>query len=54
MGVKANLPEPIFEELKNLTQESSVIIRGKLRGEQRAPGGVELDIESCRDRAARA
>lgn len=47
VGVKAELPEPLFEELKNLTQESSLIVRGKLRAEQRAPGGVELDIEDA-------
>jgi asparaginyl-tRNA synthetase len=47
VAVKANLPEVLFEELKNLTQESSLIVRGKLRAEQRAPGGVEMDIEDA-------
>lgn len=47
VGVKANLSEALFEELKNLTQESSLIVRGKLRAEPRAPGGVELDIEDA-------
>src|SRR4029077_12389950 len=47
VAVKANLPEPLFEELKNLTQESSLIVRGTLRAEQRAPGGVELDIQDA-------
>src|SRR6202163_9978 len=47
VAVKANLPETLFEELKNLTQESSLIVRGKLRAEQRAPGGVEMDIEDA-------
>src|SRR6202795_446451 len=28
-----------FEALKGLTQESSVIVTGKIRAEQRAPGG---------------
>ena len=41
------MPESLFEELKNLTQESSLIIRGKLRAEERAQGGVELDIEEA-------
>jgi asparaginyl-tRNA synthetase len=47
VGVKAQLNEECFEALKNLTQESSFIVRGKPRLEARAPGGVELDIESA-------
>jgi asparaginyl-tRNA synthetase len=47
VAVKANLPEETFEALKNLTQESSVKITGKVRAEQRATGGFELDVESC-------
>jgi asparaginyl-tRNA synthetase len=34
----------VFEAAKNLTQESSVIVRGKVRGDPRAPGGFELDV----------
>ena len=33
-----------FEALKGLTQESSVIVTGKIRAEQRAPGGYELGV----------
>jgi asparaginyl-tRNA synthetase len=33
--------------LKNLTQESSLILRGKVRPEQRAPGGYEMDVEGA-------
>ncbi|HEX7961621.1 MAG TPA: asparagine--tRNA ligase [Terriglobales bacterium] len=40
---KSIAPE-IFDSLKNLTQESSVIVRGKVRADKRAPGGYELDI----------
>jgi asparaginyl-tRNA synthetase len=47
VAVKASLDEPVFESLKNLTQESSVILRGKLRAEQRAPGGYEMDVEGA-------
>ena len=47
VAVKSNLPEETFESLKNLTQESSLIITGKLRAEQRAPGGYELDVEEA-------
>src|SRR3984885_2209915 len=47
VAVKANLDEALFETLKNLTQESALILRGKLRAEQRAPGGYEMDVESA-------
>ena len=33
-----------FEALKGLTQESSVIVTGKIRAEQRAPGGFEIGV----------
>src|SRR5580693_3200597 len=33
-----------FETLKGLTQESSVIVTGKIRAEQRAPGGFEMGV----------
>src|ERR1700722_19378170 len=47
VAVKRALPEELFESLKNLTQESSLIIRGNLREEARAPGGFELDVEGA-------
>jgi asparaginyl-tRNA synthetase len=47
VAVKANLDEATFEALKNLTQESSLILRGKVRPEQRAPGGYEMDVEGA-------
>jgi len=47
VGLKNSLPEDLFNALKDLTQESSVIVRGKIRAEQRAPGGYELDLESA-------
>src|SRR5450755_4229030 len=47
VAVKANLDEALFETLKNLTQESSLILRGKVRAEQRAPGGYEMDVEGA-------
>lgn len=46
VGVKAELPEETFETLKHLTQESSIIFNGKIRAEERATGGYEMDIES--------
>src|SRR3984957_5785235 len=35
-----------FEALKGLTQESSVIVSGKIRSEQRAPGGFEIGVST--------
>ena len=39
----AVLPE-VFDSVKGLTQESSVIVEGKVRADKRAPGGFELDV----------
>ncbi len=36
----------IFEAIKTLTQESSVIVEGKVRADKRAPGGYELDVSN--------
>lgn len=47
VAVKSNLDETLFEALKNLTQESSLIVQGKVRAEPRANGGFELDVESA-------
>jgi len=43
---KAGVPAELFEALKGLTQESSVIVTGKVRADKRAHGGYELDIEA--------
>jgi asparaginyl-tRNA synthetase len=45
VAVKSALPEELFETIRNLTQESSIIVTGKIRAEQRAAGGFELDVE---------
>src|SRR6202034_2957115 len=42
---KASVAPEVFEALKGLTQESSVIVTGKVRADKRAPGGYELDVE---------
>src|SRR5260370_1569475 len=34
----------VFEAIKTLTQESSVIVEGKVRADNRAPGGYELYV----------
>jgi len=36
----------VFEAIKGLTQESSVIVEGKVRADKRAPGGYELDVSN--------
>ncbi|MFP4082850.1 MAG: asparagine--tRNA ligase [Candidatus Aminicenantes bacterium] len=36
---------PLFEKFDTLTQESSLILRGKVREDKRAPGGFELNVE---------
>src|SRR5246127_3122513 len=44
-GVVALKENPeAFEALRGLTQESSVIVNGKIRAEQRAPGGYEIGV----------
>jgi asparaginyl-tRNA synthetase len=36
---------PLFKKFDTLTQESSLIVRGRIKEEKRAPGGHELNIE---------
>src|SRR5438128_1993289 len=43
---KSAVPPEVFDAVKSLTQESSVIVEGKVRADKRAPGGYELDV-SC-------
>src|SRR5580704_3236184 len=47
VAVKSALPEETFESLKHLTQESSLMVRGKIRAEARATGGYEMDVEDA-------
>ena len=42
---KNQVPPEVFDAIKGLTQESSVIVRGKVRADKRAPGGYELDVQ---------
>ncbi len=42
--VKAQVSPELFDSIKGLTQESSVIVTGKVRADKRAPGGYELDV----------
>src|SRR5260221_6655237 len=41
---KSAVTPEVFEAIKTLTQESSVIVEGKVRADKRAPGGYELDV----------
>ncbi len=44
---KPNLPEEVFEQAKRLTQESSIIVTGRVKVDERAPGvpgGYEVDV----------
>ena len=43
---KAAVTPEVWETTKHLTQESSVIVTGSVRADQRAPGGYELDVEN--------
>jgi asparaginyl-tRNA synthetase len=43
---KAAVAPEIFERVRGLTHESSVIVTGKVRADKRAPGGFELDVEN--------
>jgi asparaginyl-tRNA synthetase len=44
--VRGNVSDAIFDDFEKLTQESSVILTGKVREDKRAKGGVELDATS--------
>ncbi len=43
---KNAVPPEVFEAVKTLTQESSVIVEGKVRADKRAPGGYELNVQN--------
>lgn len=46
--VKGQVSDEVFQRVDELTQESSLIMRGKVRKEDRAPGGFELDVTDIR------
>jgi len=45
---KDNVSEEVFEAAKSLTQESSLIITGMVRKDERAPGGYEIDVKDIK------
>src|ERR1017187_10104926 len=44
---KNAVPPELFDSIKGLTQESSVVVTGKVRADKRAPGGYELDVSNA-------
>lgn len=49
VAFKKEMDEAVFESIKSLTQESSVVVTGSVRADDRAPGipgGYELGIQS--------
>jgi asparaginyl-tRNA synthetase len=45
---KNAVPPEVFDAIKTLTQESSVIVEGKVRADKRAHGGYELDVANVK------
>jgi asparaginyl-tRNA synthetase len=45
---KNAVPPEVFDAIKGLTQESSVIVEGKVRADKRAQGGFELDVTNIK------
>ncbi len=44
VAMKNAISPEIWDALKNLGQESALVVRGTVRADQRAPGGFELDL----------
>jgi len=44
---KQQVSPALFDAIKGLTQESSVIATGKVRADKRAPGGYEIDVSDA-------
>ena len=42
---KSDVGEEVFNKLKTLTQESSIIVQGTVHPDKRAPGGYELNLK---------
>lgn len=45
---KSQVSPEVFDAIKNLTLESSVVVTGKVRADKRAPGGYEMDVSDVR------
>ena len=42
--VKGLIPDAMFDLFDKLTQESSLVVRGKIKKDDRAPGGYEMEL----------
>ena len=51
---KGNVSEENFQDAKSLTQESSLIIKGTVKQDERAPGGFEIDVNYLEIKIGRA
>ena len=47
VATKSDVPEETFKLMDGLRQESSIVIEGTVRKDDRAPGGVELTLAAC-------
>jgi asparaginyl-tRNA synthetase len=45
---KSQVSPEVFDTVKNLTLESSVVVTGKVRADKRAPGGYEMDVSDVK------
>src|SRR5947208_15424596 len=45
---KNRVSPEVFDTVKNLTDESSVVVTGTVRADKRAPGGYEMDVNEIR------
>ena len=48
VAFQGDLPPEVFEMAKSATQETSLIVRGAVRGDERAPGGAELGVKDLK------
>jgi len=44
--VKGAVPDDLFQQFEALTQESSLLMRGTVRADARAPGGYEMEVSA--------
>lgn len=47
VGSRKDLGDELFEELASLSVESSVLVRGRISADNRAPGGYEVQLEGA-------
>jgi len=46
--LERDVPSQVFEAAKSLTQESSLIVTGTVRADERAPGGYEVTVKQIK------